>query len=98
MIGKTLMTAAFALAAAGTVPALAQSTTAGAPDPTRNTSTQNPGMSVTPGSTTESTMPTMTKSQTAAWKKCQAMPEAKMMKNKSCMKMSKMQGMNHDAM
>ena len=41
-----------------------------------------------------SSSPKKTKAQMASWKKCQAMPEAKMMKNKSCMKMSKMQGMN----
>ena len=60
---KAMMIAAFALATAGAMPALAQM-----------------------GTTSDSSQG----SKMAAMKKCQAMPSAKMMKNKTCMKMAKM--------
>lgn len=87
MIGKTMISAAFAVAALGAVPSVAQMTgqsgSMGGQDRSMGGSTMgNGGMSTG--------MAKMSKSQMATMKRCQAMTSDKMMKNRSCIKLQKM--------
>lgn len=90
MIGKMMTTAAFALTMLG-APALAQTTGSMGGDSGMQSGT-TPGGAMGGSMTDGSMAPAhpMTKAQMASMKKCQAMPSAKMMKNKACMKMQSM--------
>lgn len=86
MKGKTLILGALALALAG-APAVAQTS--------RDTgmmtnSTMSNGMMANDHMMSNGKAMKMTKSQMASMKRCQAMGQARMMKNKTCMSMMKM--------
>lgn len=87
MISKTVLSAAFAIAALGTVPSIAQTTgrsgSMSGQDRSMNGSAMRDG-SMSTG------MTKMSKSQMATMKRCQAMTSDKMMKNRSCAKLQKM--------
>ena len=82
MVSIKIMSAALALAAAATTPIMAQDTMGA------QTGSATNGASMAPSTATSSG--TMSKSQMAAMKKCQAMSSDMMMKNKKCMSMAKM--------
>ncbi len=86
MTGKTLILGTLALALVG-VPAVAQTS--------RDTgmmtnSTMSNGMMANDHMMSNGKAMKMTKSQMASMKRCQAMSQARMMKNKTCMSMMKM--------
>lgn len=82
MVSIKMMTTALALATAGAAPVLAQDTMGAQSGSAMNSASMAPSGSMAPG--------TMSKSQMAAMKKCQAMSSDMMMKNKKCASMAKM--------